>query len=47
MGYYLSREQAIYWDGRNENGEPVTSGVYFYTLNTDTYTQTRRMLIVK
>ena len=47
MGYYLSREQAIYWDGRNENGELVTSGVYFYTLNTDTYTQTRRMLIVK
>ena len=28
-------------------GEPVSSGVYFYTLNTDTYTQTRRMVIVK
>ena len=46
-GYYLTRERAVYWDGRNENREPVSSGVYFYTLNTDTYTQTRRMVIVK
>ena len=29
---YLSREQAAYWDGRNEMGEGVSSGVYFYTL---------------
>ena len=47
MGYYLTRERAVYWNGRNENGEPVSSGVYFYTLSTDTYTQTRRMVIVK
>ena len=46
-GYYLNRERAVYWDGRNESGEPVSSGVYFYTLNTDTYAQTRRMVIVK
>ena len=47
VGYYLTRERAVYWDGRNEKGESVSSGVYFYTLNTDTYTQTRRMVIVK
>ena len=47
VGYYLTRERAVYWDGRNQNGEPGSSGVYFYTLNTDTYTQTRRMVIVK
>ena len=47
VGYYLSRQRAVYWDGRNQNHEPVSSGVYFYTLNTDTYTQTRRMVIVK
>ena len=46
-GYYLTRERAVYWDGRNHNGEAVSSGVYFYTLNTDTDTQTRRMVIVK
>ena len=47
IGYYLTRERAIYWNGRNETGESVSSGVYFYTLNTDTYTQTRRMVILK
>ena len=46
-GYHLTRERAVYWDGRNEKGESVSSGVYFYTLNTDTYTQTRRMVIIK
>ena len=47
MGYYLNRERAVYWNGRNQNGESISSGVYFYTLNTDTYTQTRRMVILK
>ena len=47
VGYYLTRERAVYWDGRNEKGESVSSGVYFYTLITDHYTQTRRMVIVK
>ena len=47
VGYYLTRERAVYWDGRNESGESVSSGVYFYTLITDDYTQTRRMVIVK
>ena len=47
VGYYLTREQTVYWDGRNQNGESISSGVYFYTLITDHYTQTRRMVIVK
>ena len=47
MGYYLTHERAVYWDGHNESGEPVSSGVYFYTLNADDYTETRRMVIVK
>ena len=46
-GYHLTRERAVYWDGRNESGESVSSGVYFYTLITHDYTQTRRMVIVK
>ena len=47
VGYHLTRERAVYWDGRNQKGESVSSGVYFYTLNTDTHTQTRRMVILK
>ncbi len=47
VGYYLTRERAVYWDGCNQTGEPVSSGVYFYTLITDDCTETRRMVIVK
>ena len=46
-GYYTDRRKAAYWDGRNEIGESVASGVYFYTLTTDNYTGTRRMTIIK
>ena len=46
-GYYNSRERAAYWDGRNALGEPIASGVYFYTLITGDFSATRRMLILK
>ncbi|MCZ6678982.1 MAG: T9SS type A sorting domain-containing protein, partial [Candidatus Poribacteria bacterium] len=46
-GFYTTREAAAYWDGRNNAGEPVASGVYFYTLRTQDYTATRKMLILK
>lgn len=35
------------WDGRNDHGEPVASGLYFYRLETGDYQQTRRMLLLK
>ena len=44
---YESRSKAVYWDGRNEFGEPVASGIYFYTLTTGDYSATRRMVILK
>ena len=46
-GFYQDQERAAYWDGRNDLGEPVASGVYFYQLVTSAFQQTRRMLIVK
>ena len=46
-GFYNSREQAAYWDGRNDAGEHVASGIYFYQLRTPTFHQTRRLVIVK
>ncbi|MBM3216847.1 tandem-95 repeat protein, partial [Candidatus Poribacteria bacterium] len=46
-GYYTSRSEAAYWDGRNELGERVASGVYFYELRAGSYQQTRRMVIDK
>ena len=46
-GLYESRSHAAYWDGRNALGEPVASGVYFYTLTAGDFTATRKMLIRK
>ena len=46
-GVYRSRSRAAYWDGKNAHGEPVASGVYFYTLKAGQFTATRKMLIQK
>ena len=46
-GYYTAPSKAAYWDGRNERGESVASGVYFYQLRAGDYTALRRMVIVK
>ena len=47
VGFYNSRERAAYWDGRNAQGEPVASGIYFYQLTTPNFQQTRRLVILK
>ncbi len=44
---YENRSKAVYWDGRNELGEPVASGIYFYTLTARDFSATRRMVILK
>ena len=46
-GIYQSKNRAAYWDGRNTLGEPVASGVYFYTLTAGEFSATRKMLIRK
>ena len=46
-GIYHQRSRAAYWDGRNQLGESVASGVYFFTLTAGDFTATRKMLIAK
>ena len=46
-GMYQSRSRAVYWDGRNQLGESVASGLYFYTLTAGEFSATRKMLILK
>ncbi|MFQ6115309.1 MAG: FlgD immunoglobulin-like domain containing protein, partial [bacterium] len=46
-GFYLSRNSAAYWDGHNDAGEKVTSGVYFYQIKAGDFDAVRKMVIVK
>ena len=47
IGIYQDKSRAAYWDGKNALGEPVASGLYFYTLTAGDFTATRKMLIRK
>jgi len=46
-GAYLSRDKAVYWDGCNETGEKVASGIYFYTIQAGDFTATKKLVITK
>ena len=46
-GFYTDSSRAAYWNGKNEVGESVASGVYFYTLTAGDFTATRKMIIRK
>ena len=46
-GVYRDKASAAYWDGRNQNGELVTSGAYYIQLDAGDFTALRRMVVVK
>jgi hypothetical protein len=46
-GSYLSKEKAVLWNGKNQNGEAVANGLYFYTLKAGNFQATRKMILVK
>jgi hypothetical protein len=46
-GIYVSRDRALYWDGKNEAGESVASGIYFYTIRVGEFKATRKMTITR
>ncbi len=47
IGKYHHRSNAAHWDGKNAQGEPVASGVYFFTFTAGEFSATRKMLIRK
>jgi WD40 repeat protein len=46
-GHYLTKSQAAHWDGKTTLGQPVSSGVYFYSIQVGDFTETIKMVIVK
>ena len=38
---------AVQWDGRDEQGNPVVSGLYFYQIQAGKFNKTRKMLLMK
>ena len=46
-GNYIEVNRAIYWDGKTEDGEQVSSGTYFYQIEAGDYTEIRKMVILK
>jgi hypothetical protein len=40
----MEKEKTAYWDGRNDAGERVASGIYFYTIKTDKFIATKKTL---
>jgi len=38
---------SVIWNGTDDNGEVVSSGVYFYRLNSGRYTSVKKMILMK
>ncbi|MDH4223070.1 MAG: T9SS type A sorting domain-containing protein, partial [candidate division Zixibacteria bacterium] len=43
----LPGEYKVIWDGRDERGNEVSSGIYFYQLKTKDHTETKKMVLLK
>ena len=46
-GIYQNKAQAAYWDGKNNSGESVSSGVYFYEMRVGRNTFVRKAMLLK
>ncbi|MFQ6044700.1 MAG: FlgD immunoglobulin-like domain containing protein, partial [Candidatus Poribacteria bacterium] len=46
-GIYMIKERAVHWDGRDDYGDKVASGVYFYTMQAGDFKAARKMVILR
>jgi hypothetical protein len=46
-GFYTSKSNAAHWDGKNDSGEELASGLYFYTMRAGDFAAIRKMLLVE
>ena len=45
--YKLSGEYKVVWDGKDDKGKSVSSGIYFYKLKVGDFSQVKKMLLIK
>jgi hypothetical protein len=46
-GEYQAGQYRVVWDGTDQNGEKVSSGIYMYRLQVDSQTESRKMILAK
>ena len=46
-GYYLSKGTALHWDGKDQYGELVSSGIYFYAISAGDLHAVKKLIIMK
>jgi len=46
-GFYTTKGRSAYWDGRNNEGEQLASGTWFYTIQAGEFVDTRKMILSK
>jgi hypothetical protein len=46
-GYYDTKGKAVLWDGRDNYGQEVSSGIYFYSLTAGKFHATKKLTIIK
>ena len=43
----VSGKSSVNWDARNETGLPVSTGLYFYRIEAEGFTETKKMIFLK
>ena len=43
----FNSQSSILWDGKDENNQPVGSGIYFYKLTAGKFEESRKMILIK
>jgi len=46
-GRYTTEATAAHWDGKDENGQRISSGVYFYNIKAGNFTATRKLIVLQ
>ncbi len=44
---YTAGEKEVLWDGKNDKGQQIGTGIYFYRFEADKYSSVKRMILLK